>query len=241
MTAKTAQPVRSTPNDMDDRPPLLSGDHLTREEFHRRYLLYPEIKHAELINGVVYMASPLRLRSHGGPDFLVASWLGVYAAGTPGVHGASNATVILSAHDEVQPDQMLWLDRQVGSRSVVTDDDYFMGAPDLIVEVAGSSAGHDLGVKRQAYEAAGVQEYVVVLPVETQVVWFILDKDRYRQLEPAPDGTLRSRVLPGLWLSPAALLAGDSAGVLQTVAMGLASAEHAAFVSALGAAGGGSQ
>ena len=48
-------------------PPLRNGDHLTREEFERRYSAMPELKRAELIEGVVYMPSPVRIDEHGSP------------------------------------------------------------------------------------------------------------------------------------------------------------------------------
>lgn len=48
-------------------PPLESGDRLTRPEFERRYAAAPHIKKAELIEGVVYVASPLRHEQHGKP------------------------------------------------------------------------------------------------------------------------------------------------------------------------------
>jgi len=46
-------------------PPLESGDRLTRQEFERRYQAMPNIQKAELIEGVVYVASPVRATSHG--------------------------------------------------------------------------------------------------------------------------------------------------------------------------------
>src|SRR5690242_18786909 len=48
-------------------PPLRHGDRLTRAEFERRYDAMPHLKKAELIEGVVYMPSSVRLRSHGNP------------------------------------------------------------------------------------------------------------------------------------------------------------------------------
>ena len=48
-------------------PPLEPGDRLSRAEFERRYEAMPELKKAELIEGVVYMPSPVRLRRHGRP------------------------------------------------------------------------------------------------------------------------------------------------------------------------------
>jgi hypothetical protein len=53
-------------------PPLNNGDRLTRAEFERIYAAHPEIKKAELIEGVVYMPSPARYREHGKPHGL---WL----------------------------------------------------------------------------------------------------------------------------------------------------------------------
>jgi hypothetical protein len=48
-------------------PPLENGDRLTSHEFERRYHAMPNLKKAELIEGVVYVASPLRIKSHGEP------------------------------------------------------------------------------------------------------------------------------------------------------------------------------
>ena len=45
-------------------PQLHSGDRLSREEFHRIYEQMPEDFKAELIGGIVYVASPMRL-PHG--------------------------------------------------------------------------------------------------------------------------------------------------------------------------------
>ena len=46
--------------------PLENGDRLSRLEFERRYQAMPELKKAELIEGRVYMASPVRI-IHGQP------------------------------------------------------------------------------------------------------------------------------------------------------------------------------
>ena len=46
-------------------PPLENGDHLTRAEFERRYNAMPEHVRAELVEGVVVMASPVRFTLHG--------------------------------------------------------------------------------------------------------------------------------------------------------------------------------
>jgi hypothetical protein len=48
--------------------PVENGEHLSAEEFLRRYEAMPEVKKAELIQGIVYMGSPVRVRQHGIPE-----------------------------------------------------------------------------------------------------------------------------------------------------------------------------
>src|SRR5438045_2478212 len=135
----------------DLHPVLENGDWLTRAEFHRRYLLRPDIRKAELIMGVVHVASPTRLAAHADPHSLVALWLRAYEATTPGVRVGIEGTVYLDDDGEVQPDAFLfWLPPQ-RSRARQTADDYVKGAPDLVVEIAASSASYDLHTKMEAY------------------------------------------------------------------------------------------
>lgn len=115
-------------------PPLENGDKLTRAEFERRYHAMPNLKKAELIEGIVYVASPLRIKSHGEPPSYIIAWLGVYKAATPGVGLADNTTVIIDADNEPQPDAILRI--EVGGQSRINQNDYLEGAPELIVEVA---------------------------------------------------------------------------------------------------------
>jgi len=77
------------PHPFPDPPPLCSGDHLSRDEFERRYAAMPESTRAELIEGIVYVASPARTE-HGIPHAMVATWLGNYVAATPGVQPESS-------------------------------------------------------------------------------------------------------------------------------------------------------
>ncbi|HUP78794.1 MAG TPA: hypothetical protein VM260_09580 [Pirellula sp.] len=73
-------------------PRLEPGDRLSREVFRQRYAAMTECKKAELIEGIVYMPSPVRLTNHGEPHFQLITWLGVYLASTPIARGADNAT-----------------------------------------------------------------------------------------------------------------------------------------------------
>jgi Uma2 family endonuclease len=200
---------------------------MSQAEFHRRYEAYPEDVKFELIGGVVHMASPLK-RRHGTYHPELSLVLTHYKAGTPGVEVADNMTAILGEKSEPQPDLMLRLLEECGGQSKYNEEDYLVGAPELIVEVAHSSRAIDMNRKRQDYLAAGVQEYVVFCVEEEQLHWFHFPSRR--KLKPDRHGLLKSRVFPGLWLDGPALVARDSAGLIAAVQQGLATPEHADFV-----------
>ena len=210
-------------------PPLESGDHLTRPEFERRYEAMPYIKKAELIEGVVYVASPVRI-THGRPHGQIMAWLGAYCATTPGVDFGDNATVRLDIDNEPQPDALLRIEPSVGGQSHIGEDDYVEGAPEFIVEVAASSAAYDLHEKMNAYRRNGVREYLVWQIYDGQIDWWELHEGEYLRLTPDENGVIRSRVFPCLCLNVPALLKGDLAGVLATQQSTLNSEEHVAFV-----------
>ena len=214
--------------------PLENGDRLTRPEFERRFEAMPRLKKAELIDGVVYVPSPVRSEQHGEPDSDLETWIGVYRAATPGTRSASNTTVRLDFDTEVQPDVHLRL--QQGGRSRIGADGYVEGAPELVAEIAASSASYDLHDKLRVYRRTGVQEYVVWRVLDCELDWFALREGAYHRLEADQAGIIRSPVFPGLWLAVPALLARDLAAVLATLQAGLASPEHAAFVERLRAA-----
>ncbi len=130
-------------NEYKSIPPLESGDRLSRHEFERRYTTSPEIKKAELIEGVVYVASPLRFTNHAEPHGFIITWLGIYQASTPKVKMGIEPTVRLDLDNEPQPDGVLFIDSTVGGK-VQLSDDYIEDAPELIVEIAASSAAYDL-------------------------------------------------------------------------------------------------
>ena len=209
-------------------PPLENGDRLSRTEFERRYTAMPQVKKAELIEGVVYMASPLRLKSHGEPHGFLATWLGTYQAFTPGVVVGIEPTVRLDLDNEPQPDAVLLVP---GRQASIGSEDYIEGAPELIVEVAASSAAIDLHDKKRAYRRNQVQEYIVWRTLEGQLDWFVLEADEYQAQRLDDQGiVVRSRIFPGLWLAVSALLAGDMTTVLAVLQQGINSPEHQAFV-----------
>lgn len=216
-----------------DAPPLHPGDRLTRAQFERMYAAAPNIKKAELIEGVVYMPSPTHHTRHGAPHFHVIGWLGLYSAATPGVSGSDNVTLRLDFENEVQPDALLRLNPALGGHSMVTEDDYLEGPPELIVEIAASSASYDMHQKRRAYARNGVPEYIVLLTYEERVIWYVLREGVYTELTPDTQGVLRSEIFPGLWLQADALIEGDLARVLAFLQQGIDSPEHQDYTARL--------
>lgn len=213
-------------------PPLLqSGDRLTSAEFLRRYEAMPEVKKAELINGIVYMASPVRAKQHGTPDGIIQGWLFTYMANTPGTRIAANSTVRFDADNIPQPDALLMIED--GGQAKIGKDGYVHGAPELVVEIAASSAALDLHGKLDAYRRAGVREYIVWRPEEKLCDWFVLEDDNFIRLEPSRHHLLHSQVFPGLTLDVQALVRENAAGVLAALNKTLGKAAHKAFAAKL--------
>ncbi len=201
-------------------PPLENGDRLSRREFEQRYAAMPHVKKAELIEGCVYMASPLHANAHAEPHAQMITWLGVYAASVSDVQVLDNPTVRLDSDNEVQPDALLRFKKN--GQSTISDDDYVEGTPELIVEIAASSASMDMHQKLNIYRRNQVQEYLVWRVYDQQLDWFQLQEGRYDSLQPNDLGVICSEVYSGLWLAPSALLSGGLAKVLATLQQGLA-------------------
>jgi Uma2 family endonuclease len=231
----TEEAAHITGDAASDVLPLENGDRLTRWEFERRYEAMPHVKKAELVEGVVYMPSPVRL-IHAEAQAYVVGWLAAYRVATPDVRLVDNGTVRLDADNEVQPDALLWLDPAAGGSAKPSEDGYLEGAPELIVEVAASRASYDLHEKLKVYRRNGVQEYVVWRVYDKELDWLCLDEGEYVPLDRDEEGLIKSNVFPGLWLAVPALLEGDMARVLAKLQEGLASEEHKGFVERLGQA-----
>ncbi|MGB3533875.1 MAG: Uma2 family endonuclease [Microcoleaceae cyanobacterium] len=226
--------IRRTYSDLKLTIPCLeNGDRLTRGEFERRYHAMPQLKKAELIEGIVYMASPLRITQHGEPHASVMGWLLIYKASTPGLQLGDNCTVRLDLDNELQPDALLRI--QTDGQSTISEDGYVEGAPELIVEIAASSVSMDVNQKLQVYRRNQVQEYLVWRFEDNVLDWFKLENEEYTRLQPDEKGIIKSQVFPGLWLNPTALLSGDLINVIETVQQGLATTEHQNFIQQLSA------
>ena len=228
-------------------PLLRDGDRMGVDEFLRRYAADPVVYSAELLQGVVHITRrresqngkemivpPISAGGHSQPHASLITWLGSYAAFTEGVAALSPITTILPSRTTgLEPDAVIRILPESGGGSTIGGDGFLHGTPELLAEISFTSGSRDFGKKYDAYEAEGVPEYLIWRTAEKEVHWFALKRKKYVALEPHSDGTLRSGQFPGLWLDVPALLAGDMAKVLATLQQGIASPEHAAFVSKL--------
>ena len=142
-------------------------------------------------------------------------------------------TVRLDSDNEPQPDGVLLINQESGGNSTLSEDGYLEGAPELVVEIAASSAAIDLGDKKRAYRRNRIQEYIVWQVFDQKIDWFSLEDGDYVSLLPNPQGTIYSQVFPGLWLDIPAMLQSNMQRVLATLQAGINSAEHQAFVQQL--------
>jgi Uma2 family endonuclease len=214
-------------------PGLVTGERLTVEEFLHRWETLPELKNAELIDGVVYVPSPVSLE-HGSLDTLVIWWLAQYSHATTGCKSGNNCTWLMLG-SAPQPDAYLRILPARGGQSK-NEKQFGAGAPELVVEICVTSTEVDFGPKLALYRRAGVREYITVEMFGQRIVWRTLQDGVYIDQESTPDGVLRSQVFPGLWLDVAAFWADDGAKMLATLNAGISSEEHQKFVDRLAAA-----
>jgi Uma2 family endonuclease len=235
--------VKQSSADRVTRPPVSESDALARlvtgarmdqKTFHALYLKTPEKFKAELIGGVVHVASPVNSR-HGFPHAKLIHWLSAYADETEGLRVAAGTTNILGDESEPQPDAFLMIDRKLGGAARANREGYIEGPPELVAEVSHTTLALDLNAKRTDYERAGVKEYVVVDVPERAIHWFVRRRGTFAELPSGDDGVFRSPTFPGLCLSAAAFFQTSPRPLIDLLKTGLATPEHAAFVAKLAA------
>lgn len=186
---------------------------MDRRRFHALYARTPEEFRAELIDGVVYVASPVRYGKHDEHAALIRTWLGVYAPSRSEVKVGNEASLVLDDENEVHPDAFLFRTGP-GAQLTETADGYLEGSPELVVEVAASSVSRDLHQKKDAYARNGVREYLVWRVEDGVIDWFELSDGRYRARELPGSGVVESNAFPGLVLDVRAALRLDASAVL---------------------------
>jgi hypothetical protein len=212
-----------------DIPMLLApGDRMELEEFLERWEQEPGLKFAELIDGVVYMPSPVSV-PHMDSDGLAQSIFGYYRLRSGICKNRPNGTWVMLG-SAPQPDLALSLNPEYGGQMRLTPRNLASGIPDLIVEICRSSRSYDLGPKLALYQRASVPEYVAILVEERRFEWRVLVQGSYQFLE-AENGIFRSRVFPGLWIDEPAFWREDSARLLAVLDEGLSSPEFLDFKS----------
>jgi Uma2 family endonuclease len=205
---------------------------MTREEFMRRWELLPDLKKAELIDGVVYVPSPVS-QHHADFDGFAALWLGPYIRATPGCRLGTNATTYI-LESAAQPDLALRiLSEYGGGMRDIGGGKYLTGAPELIIEICQTSTEYDFGPKLRLYQRAQVPEYLTLETMRKKVIWRQLIDGAYVPIQPDFDSYLKSRVFPGLWLDVEALWSFDLNRLASAVEAGTHTPEHAEFVKKL--------
>lgn len=232
MTTLQASPPAMRRDVPRPTPPLEQGDRLTRDEFERRYNAMPDLKKAELIEGVVYMAAAVKFEKHGHQHTHLNVWLGLYDAETGGVVAGDNSSLKLDLDNMPQPDCLLMRLPEFGGQAEIVYG-YIEGSPEWVGEVSSSTVSLDLHAKLNVYRRNGVCEYLVWRTQDEEVDWFVLREGQFERLPTDADGISRSKQFPGLWLDIAAMTSGNLKRVIQILQQGLASPEHAEFVQIL--------
>jgi len=202
---------------IDDPPRLHNGDRLQADEFLRRWEAMPELRHAELIGGRVFlMPSPVSPQ-HGEPHARLAKWFGYYQVFTPGLELLLDTTTRFDDANVAQPDAQLNLPVHAGGRTIRSNPSHVAGVPDLVAEIAYSSENKDLRENFELYQSAGVREYLVWRTCQDAIDWWVNTDAGFRLIQPDEAGVMRSEKFPGLCLDRDLLIQGDDAGLLRLV------------------------
>lgn len=209
-------------------PYLRPGDRLSAKEFERRFDATPDLKKAELIDGVVYVPPPQN-EWIGSAQFALAGLLGIFYFHTPPVQGAIRGMLRLDDRNRLQPDVYLYIRAENGGRIRTDADGFMINGPELAADIVGPDR-HEPSAKIEPYRRYGVQEFIVWRVMERSIEWHALHGERYEAVQPDANGVLRSREFPGLWITTKPLIEGDMSSAAGILNDGLASAEHASFV-----------
>jgi Uma2 family endonuclease len=154
---------------------------------------------ADLIDGVIYVASPDTTRSNALTGFLYFLLEGYTAARSLG--GFTFVTrFACKISDARAPEPDVGYVQQ--ERLHLVHEGHMDGGPDIAVEIVSrDSRSRDYGEKRELYQAAGVTEYWIVDPLQRRVEFLRLQDGRYVLVPLEENRIFRSAVIPGLWLN----------------------------------------
>jgi Uma2 family endonuclease len=183
-------------------PSRVASDLVTVEQF---CWLVPDGQKADLIDGVIYMASPDSRRANDLTGFvyrLLQDFLEARVTG--GKVFFSRFACRLSDLRAPEPDVAYVRPERVE----LVEEDGMRGGPDIAVEVVSRESRHrDYDDKRRLYEEAGVPEYWIIDPVQQRVEFLVLQEGHYQLARLEENRLFRSRALPGFWIDVEWLLA----------------------------------
>ena len=194
---------------------LITGMRLELDEFLSRWEALPELKNAELIDGIVFVSLPVTLE-HGQRANILNWWLSHYVGDKRGCEAASNVTCTMLGQSP-QPDVLLRLTEEHGGQSI--DTGYLLaGAPELVVDICETSFEIEFGPELELYQKAEVRENITIRTLPPPgIVWRVLVDGSYRVNEPDSKGILRSQCFPGLWLDTEGFWAEDCVRMRETL------------------------
>lgn len=160
---------------------------------------------ADLIDGVIYMASPdskINNTLNGLLFTLISNY--IEAKGIDGFVFFSRYACRISEIRAPEPD-VGYVRPENADR---VHENEMEGGPDIVIEIISrDSVQRDYGEKRDLYESAGVEEYWIVDPRQQRVQFLRLKNGRY-ELAPLEENRIfKSAVIPGFWLDVNWLLA----------------------------------
>lgn len=180
----------------------LAQDLVTVEQFYR---LVPDGQKADLIDGVIYMASPDSRRSNelaGFVEFLLRGYS--EARGVGGQVFVNRFAFELSELRAPEPDVAYVRPERVH----LIGETGMKGGPDVAAEVVSrESRARDYGEKKQLYQEAAVSEYWILDPLQQRVEFHRLQKDRYELAPLTENHRYHCDVIPGFFLDVDWLLA----------------------------------
>lgn len=186
-------------SNMDPMPEALPIDHdddlFTVDEF---YDLIPDGQKADLLDGVIYIASPDTRRSDDLNRFMLTVMTNIAKARDLGHISCSRYAFRLNEHLAPEPD-VAFVGRDRVSSTITEREG--IGPPDVAVEiVARDSRSRDYNEKKKLYESSGVTEYWLLDPLVSRAYFHRLIGGRY-VLVPLEGGRIfRSQAMPGFWL-----------------------------------------
>lgn len=172
--------------------PFREGE-ITFEEF---LDIVPDGQQADLLDGVIFMASPDSTTDNKLNVWLCTVMNGFVDATDAGTVYVSRVAYRIGPKRGPEPDLSFLSKDQESTRR----RGYIAGPPKVAVEiVSADSLYRDYVQKRGMYEAAGVLEYWIVDPHKRKATILNLVRGRYRERKPVRS-IWKSKAVPGFWL-----------------------------------------